>query len=163
MLDELVADLLGATLIDAQDELRIAASVLARIQDPAHAQVRTWLTESPPWPPASVGKLLSPGGDNAVALVQDLAGQIAPEAESRFWLVQSWFRHARPIDLALFTELAQVSGGRLVCEPRFRAWLREEWTAWARQRYRRVARLAASTASANRVPPSPASLPPHRS
>ena len=152
-LNELEADLLGATLVDAQEELRIAASALARIHDPALAQARAWLTESPPWPPASVAKLQLRGGDNALALVQELAGQIAPEAESRFWLVQSWLRPARPIDLALFTELCMSPAGA-GGEPRFRAWLREEWTAWARQRYRRLARVASSMAAAKPAPPS---------
>ena len=117
-------------------------------QDRQSAQARDWLTEPPPWPPASVEKLQSRGGESALALVQDLAGQIAPDPEPRFWLVQSWLRPARPIDRALLTELAQAAGGRLVREPRFRAWLRGEWTAWARQRYRRVARLVAGAGSA---------------
>ena len=39
-------------------------------------------------------------------------------------------------------ELAGAADGRLAREPRFRAWLRGEWTAWTRQLYRRVARLA---------------------
>ncbi len=42
----------------------------------------------------------------------------------------------------MLRELAQAEGGRLVREPRFRAWLRGEWTAWTQQLYRRVARLA---------------------
>jgi len=144
---DLLADLLGATLVDAQEELLTAASAVARAGDPASAQAQAWLTEPPPWPPASVEKLQSRGGESALALVQDLAGQIAPDPEPRFWLMQSWLRPARPIDQALLTELAQAAGGRLVREPRFRAWLRGEWTAWARQRYRRVARFVAGAGS----------------
>jgi len=146
--NDLLADLLGATLVDAQDELLAAARAVARAGSLTAAQAQAWLTEPPPWPPASVEKLQSRGGESALALVQDLAGQIAPDPEPRFWLVQSWLRPARPIDQALLTELAQAAGGRLLREPRFRAWLRGEWTAWARQRYRRVARLVAGADSA---------------
>ncbi|HMF35331.1 MAG TPA: hypothetical protein VKF17_01775 [Isosphaeraceae bacterium] len=150
---DLLADLLGATLVDAQEELLAAASAVARADDPASAQAQAWLTERPPWPPASVEKLQSRGGESALAMVQDLAGQIAPDPEPRFWLVQSWLRPARPIDQAMLTELARAAGGRLVREPRFRAWLRGEWTAWARQRYRRVARLVAAAGSATGATP----------
>ncbi|MGO9814920.1 MAG: hypothetical protein ACLP53_29650 [Isosphaeraceae bacterium] len=154
---DLLADLLGATLVDAQEELLAAGSNVARAGDPASAQA--WLTEPPPWPPASVEKLQTRGGDIALAMVQDLAGQIAPDPEPRFWLVQSWLRPARPIDHSMLTELARAAGGRLVREPRFRAWLRGEWTAWARQRYRRVARLAAGAGSATGATPLHSPLP----
>jgi len=139
---DLLADLLGATLVDAQDELSVACEVLDR-GGGASAQGLVWLSESPPWPPASVERLLGRGGDKALAMVHDLAGQIAPDPPLRFWLVQSWLRPRRLIDASLLKELAHAEGGRLTSEPRFRAWLRGEWTAWARQRYRRVARLAA--------------------
>ena len=160
---DLLADLLGATLVDAQEELLIAGSNVARAGGPASAQAQAWLTESPPWPPASVEKLQTRGGDIALAMVQDLAGQIAPDPEPRFWLVQSWLRPARPIDHSMLTELARAAGGRLVREPRFRAWLRGEWTAWARQRYRRVARLAAGTGFATGATPPRSPLPRDRS
>ena len=145
-MSDLLADLLGATLVDAHDELAAACSVLDR-GGPASAQGLVWLSEPPPWPPASVAKLLGRGGDRALAMVQDLAGQIAPDPALRFWLVQSWLRPGRLIDASLLKELAHAVDGRLVAEPRFRAWLRGEWTAWARQRYRRVARLASGAAS----------------
>ena len=160
---DLLADLLGATLVDAQEELLVAGSALARAGGPASAQAQAWLTEPPPWPPASVEKLQTRGGDIALAMVQDLAGQIAPDPEPRFWLVQSWLRPARPIDHSMLTELARAAGGRLVREPRFRAWLRGEWTAWARQRYRRVARLAAGAGSATGATPPRSPLPRDRS
>ena len=160
---DLLADLLGATLVDAQEELLVAGSNVARAGDPASAQAQAWLTEPPPWPPASVEKLQTRGGDIALAMVQDLAGQIAPDPEPRFWLVQSWLRPARPIDHSMLTELARAAGGRLVREPRFRAWLRGEWTAWARQRYRRVARLAAGEGLATGATPPRSPLPRDRS
>jgi hypothetical protein len=144
---DLLADLLGATLVDSQEELLTAWAALDRGGAGKPPQAAAWLTEPPPWPPASVEKLQNRGGDRALAMVHDLAGQIAPDPEIRFWLVQSWLRPHRQIEESVLNELAHSVGGRLVREPRFRAWLREEWTAWARQRYRRVARLAAGTVS----------------
>jgi hypothetical protein len=75
-------------------------------------------------------------------MIDDLAAQLVPDPELRFALVQSWLRPRRLIDDSLLAGLARTSAGRLVQEPRFRAWLRAEWAAWARQRYRRVARMA---------------------
>ena len=54
---------------------------------------------------------------------------------------------SRELLLGVVTEVdrllaAGAAEGRLAREPRFRAWLRGEWTAWTRQLYRRVARLA---------------------
>jgi hypothetical protein len=46
------------------------------------------------------------------------------------------------VDETLLAEMAHAADGRLIHEPRFRSWLRAEWTASARQRYRRVAKLA---------------------
>ena len=101
---DLLADLLGATLVDAQDELRAAWSVLDRQGRPGDSALE-WMTEPPPWPPASVEKLQSRGGDRALAMVHDLAGQIAPDPELRFWLIQSWLRPRRLIDGSLLNEL----------------------------------------------------------
>ncbi len=55
----LLADLLGATLVDAQDELWAAWAKLESVDHPERAE--RWLTEPPPWPPASVDKLLKRG------------------------------------------------------------------------------------------------------
>ena len=92
---DLLGDLLGATLVDAQAELATACKAVDG-GGPAAAQGLAWLSEPPPWPPASVAKLLARGGDRALAMVQDLAGQIAPDPALRFWLVQSWLRPGRP-------------------------------------------------------------------
>ena len=135
---DLLADLLGATLVDAQDELWAAWAKLGRSARPGRAEM--WMTRPPPWPPASVEKLLD--RDKPSPLLETLVGELAPDPEVRAWLVRSWLGPPRLIDRALLTELAEAADGRLVLEPRFRAWLRGEWTAWARQRYRRVARLA---------------------
>ncbi|WP_165233023.1 hypothetical protein [Aquisphaera insulae] len=141
---ELLADLLGSTLVDAQEELREACEILGRAPANAGAgsPARAWLLEPPPWPPAFVKKLQERGGDHALAMVQDLAARVAPDPEARFWLVQSWLRPTRPIDGSFLAELAGAAGGRLARQADFREWLRREWTAWARQRYRRVARVA---------------------
>jgi hypothetical protein len=152
---DLLADLLGATLVDAQDELKAAWTALDREGVKAPASALSWMSEPPPWPPASVEKLQRRGGDNALRMIDDLAAQLAPDSELRFALVQSWLRPRRLIDDSLLAELAKTSAGRLVQEPRFRAWLRAEWAAWARQRYRRVARLAALAI----VPPGDATSP----
>jgi len=136
----LLADLMGSTLVDAQDELWAAWATLAAAGHPERAE--RWLTEPPPWPPASVDKLLKRGEEGA-ALLETLTVEIAPEADVRNWLLRSWLAPPRHVDGRLLAELAGATGGRLAREPRFRAWLRGEWTAWARQRYRRVARLAA--------------------
>ncbi len=97
-LSDLLADLLGATLVDAQEELLIAAGAVERAAEPVATQARVWLVEPPPWPPASVEKLQSRGGESALAMIQDLASQVAPEPESRFWVMQSWLRPSRVID-----------------------------------------------------------------
>jgi hypothetical protein len=139
MADALLADLLGATLVDAQDELRTAWAALVRAGRPARWEES--LTLAPPWPPASVARLL--GAAETAPWTDTLAEQVAPNVEGRGWLVISWERPQRPIDGPFLAELARAAGGRLAREPRFRAWLRAEWTAWARQRYRGIAREAA--------------------
>ncbi len=136
----LVADLLGATLVDAQDELWAAWAALERAGYPPKAL--EWMSEPPPWPPASVATILDRPGENAMTLMETLAREIAPEPSIRAWLVRSWLSPPRLVDDTLLTELARAVDGRLCREPRFRDWLRAEWTAWARQRYRRVVRLA---------------------
>ncbi len=136
----LIADLLGSTLVDSQDELWVAVRAIDHVAD--RDKAIEWLVEPPPWPPASVAKYLSREGERAMALIETLAAEVAPEAPARAWLLRSWLSPARSVDRALLSELAQAADGRLCREGRFRAWLREEWTAWARQRYRRVARWA---------------------
>jgi hypothetical protein len=155
----LMADLLGSTLVDAQDELVSAWTTLDRQGTNAPSSARAWLTESPPWPPASVERLQKRGGEDALTMVEDLAGQIAPDPAVRLALLQSWLRPRRLIDDALIAELSSAAAGRLVREPRFRSWLRAEWTAWASQRYRRVARLASAAGSVSDAGPSRSTLP----
>src|SRR5262249_35695521 len=91
-----------------------------------------------------VAKILGRGGESAMSLTETLARELSPEPAVRAWLVRSWLSPPRIIDESLLAELAHAVGGRLGPEPRGRAWLRAELTTWARQRYRRVARLAAA-------------------
>jgi hypothetical protein len=141
----LLADLLGATLVDAQDELWAAWAMLEQAGHPKRAE--HWMTEPPPWPPASVAKLIQRRDEGGV-LLDTLLHEIVPEADLRNWLLRSWLAEPRLVDGRLLQELAGAGDGRLAREPRFRAWLRGEWTAWARQRYRRVARQVATSLGA---------------
>ena len=136
--DDLLADLLGAALIDARNERRDALMALETHGHPAIAAAA--MGQLPPWPPASVTRLRADPrrGGLADALVE----QVAPDPTARFWLAESWNQPRRRVGLDLLRQLAAAEGGRLVREPRFRAWLRGEWTAWTHQLYRRVARLA---------------------
>jgi hypothetical protein len=138
--ESVVADLLGATLVDAQDELWAAWDAVERAGSPVLARKR--LTEPPAWPPASVEKYLKREGENAMSLIETLAGELSPRPAVRGWLIRSWLSPPRLVDETLLAEMAHAAEGTLINEPRFRAWLRAEWTASARQRYRRVAKLA---------------------
>jgi hypothetical protein len=139
----LLCDLLGATLIDEQDELRPAWEALLKAGRPGDWEAR--LTVAPPWPPASVTRLVrrhAAEGEDPAPWVETLANQVAADTMARAWLLTTWGRDPRPIDGRFLDELARAADGRLVADPRFRAWLRAEWTAWAGQRYRWVARHA---------------------
>ena len=127
--------LLGATMVDAQPELIDAERALDRSGHPPKAE--GWMAP-PPWPPASITRLRE--ADPSGALVETLAEQVVPDFAARVWLTESWKRPPRPVDADLLRELATAAGGRLRDEPRLRAWLAVEWTAWARQRYRLVSR-----------------------
>ncbi len=137
--DDLLADLIGAAVVDARAELDAADRILALAGHPNLPEAR--LVEAPPWPPASVSKILARSDDGA-ALLDVLAEQLVPDPKPRAWLLRSWLEPIRPIDRNLLAGVANAEGGVLIREPRFRAWLRAEWSTWARQRYRRVARLA---------------------
>ena len=136
--DALLADLLGATLVDAQDELWAAADALDRAGQPA--PYGGYLDDPPPWPPTSVARLRRRA--EADELLAALAAEITSDHDARAWLLQTWDRPERKIDGAWLRDAASAAGGRLAREPRFRTWLRAEWTAWARQHYRRIAREA---------------------
>jgi hypothetical protein len=137
----LLAELLGATLVDAHEELTAALAALRKRDPAAMSSLEAWLLEAPPWPPASIQELRRSDPDGA--LLDALAEQVAPGLEARYWLLQSWEQPGRPLDGAVLGEIARAADGRLARDERFRAWLRADWVAWSRQRYRRVARRAA--------------------
>lgn len=142
VVDGFLADLLRATLFESRDELRRAWDALKRDEYPV--ELMHFMCEPPPWPPASVAAIQGRGKGQAMTMTETLAGQIAPDTRLRSWLLRSWLSPPRRVDGDLLAELSRVEEGRLAREPRFRAWLRAEWTAWARQRYRRIARKAHS-------------------
>ena len=135
--DGLLADLLGAALIDARSELQSAEAAIRRSPRPEAADLA--FGDRPPWPPTSVAKLQG-SGDRS--LIETLVEQLATDPEVRVWLLASWAGPKRAIDGAVLDEIAGALEGRVSREPRFRAWLRAEWAAWHRQLYRRVARVA---------------------
>jgi hypothetical protein len=134
------AELIGATVIDSAKELRDAWQAIGR--SPEADSMRDELVEPPPWPPASIQELRA--DPSRRALLETLAGALVEDQSARDWLVSSWDRPARPIDRATLIELATVAEGRLIEEPQVLPWLRAEWTAWARQRFDRIARLASA-------------------
>ena len=141
--DSLVADLLGATLVDGQDELWAAWEALERTGSPGPAL--KWLTEPPPWPPASIEKYLKREGEHAMSLIETLVGELSPRPAVLRMAYPELAAPPRVVDDTLLAELTRAADGALIHEPRFRAWLRAEWTASARQRYRRVAKLATTS------------------
>ena len=90
---DLLADLLGATLVDAQDEVWDAWSALERNGYPP-TRLR-WMTEPPPWPPASIAGILDRQDESAMTMLETLAGQIATDPAVRTWLVRSWLSPPR--------------------------------------------------------------------
>ena len=139
---DLLADLLGATLVDAQNELVSGWFAWERAGRPSSSG--QWLTEAPPWPPASVDKLLKTEG--AGPLLDTLTEQLAPDAGDRAWLVRSWLAPERRVDGALLEEPQQrhrrPSDARAPLPGAYGC--KGEWTAWARPaRYRRVERQLA--------------------
>ena len=147
--ESLVGDLLGATLVDAQDELWAAWRALeeAGSPEPAHK----WLIEPPPWPPASIEKYLKREGERAMSLIETLAGELSPRPGGPRLADPELAQVAAGGGQNLLAEMAHAADGALVHEPRFRSWLRAEWTASARQRYRRVAKLAATAQASTAV------------
>lgn len=136
----LIADLLGAVLVEAQPELAEAFHAVSAASQTDKSKATAWLEEPPPWPPASIQKLKASA--DGPALVESLAEQAVPDLAARVWLVESWEQAPRTVDRELLHEIATAAGGKLAAEPRFRAWLASEWSAWARQRFRRIAREA---------------------
>jgi hypothetical protein len=93
LVESLIGDLLGATLVDARDELEAAWAALERTGEPDKAL--QWMTEPPSWPPVSVARYLSREGQTAMSLVDTLAQELAPDPGARAWLVRSWISPSR--------------------------------------------------------------------
>jgi hypothetical protein len=134
--DDLRDELLGAALVESQDELWAAWIALERAGWPAKRVDD--LLKSPPWPPASIEKMKAK--ESSTVLLDTLAEQIASDPYDRGWLLELWDRPNGRVDGAFLEELATANGGRLGTNPRLRTWLRGEWIAWTRQNGRRVAR-----------------------
>jgi hypothetical protein len=127
----LIADLLGATLVDARDELRAAWSALEAAGAPPNPP--RWTTEPPTWPPASVAKLLARRDETAMAMVETLAGQLATNPSVRSWLVRSWLSPAPPIGRSVLRERTRSRADVDKCIERSKLWRRQaspvEWLA----------------------------------
>ena len=104
---DLLADLLGATLVDAQEELLIAGSALAA-RAPASAQAQAWLTEPPPWPPASVEKLQTGEAILRSPWSRTLPARSLPIPSRGSGWCRAGCGRARLIDQSLLTELARA-------------------------------------------------------
>ena len=128
----LEAELIGATAVDAGPELRRAWAARRDRGDPAVEAAL--IAEPPPWPPASILGLRD--GDEGEALLETLAGALVHDEEARAWLLTSWRSPTRPIDRPGAPRGWRRPGAvDLLREPLFLAWLRAEWTAWARQHF----------------------------
>lgn len=84
---------------------------------------------APPWPPASIKALHA--REDGEELVQLLTEELVPDAQARAWLTASW-EWPGVVDESVLAGIALAADGRLLREPRFRSWLRAEWTAWSR-------------------------------
>ena len=136
----LLSELMHATLAAAQPELQQAWETLRAGRTGEIERAWHWVGQPPPWPPASVELLKTrPRSDRLLA---ELAGQVCTTSASRDTLRAEFEGEAGLLDGDVLLRLAESDSGRLATEPRFRTWIRAEWLAWARQRYRRTARLA---------------------
>lgn len=130
----LAADLLGALLTDAGEELRERWRKLSREVGEEEAARR--LAGLPTWPPESVKALALAHPDDAESWLGTLAESLTSDAGTATWLVAQWMGPSRIADAEVLSEIAGARDGRLMREPRFRSWLRGEWAAWAQMRYR---------------------------
>ena len=139
----LLGDLLHAVFGENWTEFHQAWSAIRRAPTPSmegRELAERWILQPPPWPPASVELLKTRPA--ASLLLTELVTQLSSTKVSRAWLQGQFEGPARLVDASLLAEIGLVDDQGLVCEPRFRNWLRAEWSAWAGQRYRRAGRLA---------------------
>jgi hypothetical protein len=139
-LEPWMIELAAATIAEPQADRQ---AVLARLAElPPRAQAL--LVEPPPWPPASLvrwRRRMDDGDAQVNAWFQNLARELAPIHSERAALSQSWLDPPRPIGPDRIRELIAPPAPDFLQNPRVRAWLHAEWSAWARQRYRRILRL----------------------
>jgi len=132
---EFATDLAAILLADCRADLQAAWRVIDQSTGEERARTERYLTERPPWPPASVQDLARRRGfEYVVALVE----QMAVDGDERYWLIHEFQQPAGLVDL---NRLEKAVDGRLKQSIRFRAWLRAEWSTWVRQRCRRVQRF----------------------
>ena len=140
----LLADLLHSTLIVPQREFYQAWDVIRDSRLPSETE-RTLaeykIVEPPPWPPASVDLLKS--RPRANVLLKSLIEHISSSSATREWLTSQFEANPGYVNAKLLVEMGSVLGVEQASESRLRSWLSAEWSAWAGQRYRRAARLAA--------------------
>ncbi len=131
---DFTSDMGSIILKSCLTELRSAWQTIETTTGELRIKAEKYITELPPWPPASIQDLQKRRGfEYVVALVE----QMAADAGERDWLIQEF---QSPQDLLNLQKLDQAQNGRLQNSIRFRAWLKAEWRAWIQQRCRRVTR-----------------------
>ena len=93
--DGLLADLLGATLVDAQDELWAAADALDRAGHPRRLSRASWTS---PRPGRRLRVRSSASHAESDELLEALSREITPDHDARAWLLRSWDGPEGPID-----------------------------------------------------------------
>lgn len=123
------------------DDVRGVWNAMHKAPSELFAEVESYVTSRPPWPPASVIEMRTERGFEYVVA---LAEQLAVDQAQRDWLIQEFGKPESDTDFR-FLEIADH--GRLADSARFCAWLNAEWTAWVRQRCRRADRYLNSGGS----------------
>lgn len=142
--DSFRRDLATIVTHDLRDKIREVWRVIEPAGGELRTRVETYLTELPPWPPASVTSLQKRRGfEFVVALIE----QVAANGDQRTWLVQNFQEAPNPLQMEL---LDQALDGSFLKNIRFRAWIRAEWKAWINQRCRRAIRYVLDGEELNR-------------
>ena len=127
-------DLASIILFECRSDIQTAWGTIENSTGEIRQRAEKYLTELPPWPPASIQDLQKRRGfEYVVALVE----QMASDGDERDWLIREFQNQETKVNLEV---LDQALNGHLQGSIRFRTWLRAEWTAWIRQRCRRVTR-----------------------
>jgi len=130
-------DLASIILFECRSDIQDAWVSIENSTGELRQRAEKYLTELPPWPPASIQDLQKRRGfEYVVALVE----QMAADGDERDWLIREFQNPETKVNPEL---LDQALNGHLQGSIRFRTWLRAEWTAWIRQRCRRVTRYLA--------------------